>query len=64
MSSKIKAAIRIRPFLPAESKNGYVNNCITVSKSKKEVEVYDGVTHKSFNFDYILDEKTSQDKIY
>lgn len=64
MSSKIKAAIRIRPFLKHEIKNGYTNSCIRANQQRKEVEVYDGHNRKNFNFDYIFNENTSQDDIY
>jgi hypothetical protein len=37
MSSKIKAAIRIRPFLKNEAQNGYKNTNIRSNKSKGEV---------------------------
>lgn len=35
-----------------------------MSRSGKEVEVYDGVTRKNFNFDYILDQNATQEQIY
>ena len=37
MSSKIKAAIRIRPFLKNEVQNGYKNTYISSNKPKGEV---------------------------
>lgn len=35
MSSKIKAAIRIRPFLKSEINKGYSNSCIQVNPHRK-----------------------------
>jgi hypothetical protein len=35
MSNKIKAAIRVRPFLPTEVKNGYANSKISIDHKKK-----------------------------
>ena len=64
MSSKIKAAIRIRPFLNSEIKNGYVNSCIRSNKANGEVQVDNGQTCKKFNFDYIFNEKSTQSDIY
>lgn len=37
MSNKIKAAIRVRPFLASEVKNGYTNTKITIDHKKKEI---------------------------
>lgn len=37
MSNKIKAAIRVRPFLPSEIKNGYANTKIVIDHKKKEI---------------------------
>lgn len=64
MASKIKAAIRIRPFLKTESKNGYVNSHIKINANRKEVELLDNNTRKSFNFDYIFDQSVSQEQLY
>ena len=54
MASKIKAAIRVRPFLPTELKNGYKNNRLQVSHSKKEIQVLEDNTKRSFHFDYLF----------
>lgn len=64
MSSKIKTAIRIRPFLKSEINNGYSNSCIQVNPHRKEVQVHDGHQQKNFNFDYILDHQASQEDVY
>lgn len=64
MSSKIKAAIRIRPFLKSEVKNGYTNSCIASEPGRKEVQVYEGQQSRNFNFDYILPEQASQEDVY
>lgn len=39
MSNKIKAAIRVRPFLPSQVKNGYTNSKVTIDHKKKEIYV-------------------------
>lgn len=39
MTSKIKAAIRVRPFLNSELKNGYSNTKISIDPKKKEIYV-------------------------
>lgn len=64
MSSKIKAAIRIRPFLKSEIKSGYNNSCIASDPTRKEVQVYEGQQSRNFNFDHILTEQASQDDLY
>lgn len=64
MSNKIKAAIRIRPFLRSELKNCYVNNSLKVNSGKKEVEVLEGVSKRCFNFDYVFDESSGQENVY
>ena len=35
MSNKIKAAIRVRPFLGSETKNGYKNTRLRIDRNKK-----------------------------
>ena len=35
MSDKIKAAIRVRPFLPSEIKKGYTNSHVIIDQKKK-----------------------------
>lgn len=64
MSSKIKAGIRIRPFLKSEAQSGYINSCIRSNKAKGEVEVFEGQNHRKFNFDYIFDESSTQAEVY
>ena len=54
MTSKIKAAIRVRPFLPSEVKNGYKNSRLQVSHAKKEIYVLEDNTKRSFHFDYLF----------
>ena len=54
MASKIKAAIRIRPFLPSELKCGYKNTKISVDQKKKEIYVNDEQNRKAFHFDYLF----------
>ncbi len=39
MSSKIKAAIRVRPFLHSEIKNGYSNSLLSIDHKNKEIYV-------------------------
>ena len=64
MASKIKAAIRIRPFLKTETKNGYNNSHINIHPTRKEVELLDNNTRKNFNFDYIFDHTVTQEQLY
>jgi hypothetical protein len=39
MSNKIKAAIRVRPFLPSEKKQGFKNTLIELSQDKQEINI-------------------------
>lgn len=54
MSNKIKAAIRVRPFLQSEVKNGYSNTKIAIDHKKKEIYVAEEANRRSFHFDYLF----------
>ena len=64
MSYKIKAAIRVRPFLPSELKNGYRNSNISIDQNKKEIYVLENSSKRAFNFDYLFPEDASQEDVY
>ena len=56
MSNKIKAAIRVRPFLPSEIKNGYRNSSLAIDQGKKEIFLMENGSKKAFHFDYLFPE--------
>lgn len=60
MSNKIKAAIRVRPFLSSEVKNGYENSKISIDHKKKEIYVSEEPNRRSFHFDYLFSEENTQ----
>lgn len=64
MSNKIKAAIRVRPFLPSEIKNGYKNSRVMIDQGRKEICVHEDNIKRSFHFDYLFSEDNSQEDIY
>lgn len=61
MASKIKAAIRVRPFLPSEVKNGYRNSSLSIDQNKKEIYIREETSKRSFHFDYLFSEEASQE---
>lgn len=64
MSNKIKAAIRVRPFLNSETKNGYANTKIAIDHKKKEIYVAEEPNRRSFHFDYLFSEENTQEDLY
>lgn len=64
MSNKIKAAIRVRPFLASEIKSGYKNTRFVIDQHKKEISVIDDTSKRSFHFDYLFSQDAAHEDLY
>ena len=64
MSSTIKTAIRLRPFLKSETEQGYANSKLTLNLSKAQVTVRDPSLQKTFRCDHLIPPEGSQDQMF
>ena len=64
MASKIKAAIRVRPFLPSELKNGYRNSSLSIDQQNKEIFISEDSSKRAFHFDHLFGQDASQEDVY
>jgi DNA replication protein DnaC len=64
MSTRIKVAVRVRPFLESEIRNGYSNSLLSSSKDRNEVSLNMDSASKTFKFDHVLLEEDSQHSVY
>ncbi len=64
--STIKTAIRVRPFLKQEAEQGYRNSRLLVNPERREVLVREdnSSAKKTFKFDYLFPQETSQEELY
>ncbi len=52
--SSIKTAIRVRPFLPSETAQGYQNSKLSFKPERSELVVSDSSLQKIYKCDYLI----------
>lgn len=64
MTARIKVAVRIRPFLESEWRNGYTNSLMFPDRTAGEVSVNLDNQSKSFKFDHVFGEEDNQQTVF
>jgi hypothetical protein len=68
MSTRIKVAVRIRPILENEKRQGYKNTRISIDSDKSEILVSNpeenGLNVRRFQFDHVFNESSSQGQVF
>ena len=64
MTARIKVAVRIRPFLESEWRNGYTNSLMFPDRVASGVSVNLDSQSKSFKFDHVIGKEDSQQTVF